>query len=212
MVFPLTVFYFVLVLVINDQPLIDPFTAAGRESFSGTANLYIMFGLIPLLVKNALTYSTEQQASWVFFSAPIRRIKLVDTAGTLIVAFFLIPYTLLVFGVFTALTGAVLHSMQHFLIIMLIMLVLTDFLLYAFPDLPFSREYRRGQRGAGIILRAVIVIMVLPPLLHLMVRFVYPDQFRYWGAAGALVLLWYAVRRTGRRYAERKLQRQEFAG
>jgi len=211
MIFPLTVFYFIMVLFINNEPISDPFTDAGRENFLSTANLYIMFSIIPLLVKNALTYSTEKSASWIFFSAPIKRIKLIDTARTFLLMFFVIPYTLIIFSVFVSFTGALFHSIQHFLVIMLILLILIDILLYYFPEIPFSKDYKRGQNGAVIFFRVIAVIIIFPQVLNFLVTVMYQSAAAYWSGIGILFVLWFGVHILGKLYADKVLRQKDFS-
>lgn len=209
-IIPVTVLYVALIVVVNRAPIIDPFTQAGRAGFSATILLYLALGFYPIYVKNALSYSSQAEASWLFHSSPADPLLILRAARRFILVYFIAPYLLLFAVAYAVSTHAYLHTAQHFVAIALLVLIETDLLLLFAPQIPFSRKPAAGRRGAGMFLRIFAGLVLLAPI-YVLVYFVYPHPAAYWAALAVLVACLVAVRLTGRRYAARRLSREEFA-
>jgi hypothetical protein len=207
-IIPVTILYVGIILFANRAPILDPFTAAGRAGFASTLLLYLAVGFFPTYVKNALTFSNQSEASWLFHASPANRLLILRAARRFILVFFITPYLVMLTVLYAILTREILHTLMHFAAITLLVLIETDVLLLFSPRLPFSRPLTAGRRGGGPIARMLAGVIILLPI-YLMVVFVYPYPLAVWlclaGLAG--VLTW--VRIAGRRHAAWKLEREE---
>jgi hypothetical protein len=209
MIIPVTILYVGLIVVVNRVPLLDPFTAAGRAGFSATILLYLAVGFFPVYVKNALSYSTDAEAAWLLFTSPADPLRIVAAARRFIVVFFIAPYLLLLAVMYAVMTGAVVHTAQHFAMIAVLVMIETDILLLFFPQMPFSRKPAAGRRSGAMLLRMLAGVVILVPIL-LIVTFIYPFSWGYWPMLALLAAVMVVVRVTGGRHAARKLAREEF--
>ncbi len=207
---PVTVLYLFLVLFVYNTPILDPFTPRGRDTFTGTLLVYLAVGFFPSYLKNALTYSNQAEAGWILHSSPADPRLVLRAARRFILLFFIAPYLGVLGLVYMVMTGAVAHTLQHFAVISLLILMETDFILFFFPQMPFSRQAATGRRSGAALLRLVSGVIVLLPIF-LFVYFVYPFEAAYWASLAGLAALMIAMRLFGERYAARKLSSEEFA-
>jgi hypothetical protein len=198
----------VLIHVDNRAPIIDPFTPAGRAGFGPTILLYLALGFYPIYVKNALSYSSQADASWLLHSSPADPLLIIRAARRFILVYFIAPYLVLFSAAYAVATRSYLHTAVHFAAITLLVLIETDLLLLFAPQIPFSRAPTRGRRSGGMLLRMLAGLVLLGPI-SLLVYFVYPLPGACWAALGLLVAGLIVVRVTGRRYAARRLGREE---
>jgi hypothetical protein len=207
-IIPVTVLYVGIIILVNRAPLLDPFTAAGRATFGATILLYLAVGFYPAYMKNALTYSSSASASWLLTCSPADPLLILRAARRFILVFFILPYLLALGAAYAIFTGQLGHTIQHFVVIALLVLIETDILLLFFPQIPFSRPATTGRRGGAMLLRMLAGLVILLPI-YLMVLFVYPRPSAYWIALAVLLALAAGVRILGGRYAGAKLAREE---
>ncbi len=208
-IIPVTVLYVGIIIFANHAPILDPFTAAGRAGFGSTILLYLAVGFFPTYVKNALTFSSQSEASWLFHASPADRLLILRAARRFILVFFIAPYLLLLSVLYAVLTGSIAHTLQHFTAIALLVLIETDLLLFFSPRLPFSRALSAGRRGGGALVRMLAGVVILLPI-YLLVVFVYTSPIASWLALATLAAVLAGVRAAGRRHAARRLEREEF--
>jgi len=208
-IIPVTVLYVVIILFAHRAPIADPFTQAGRAGFGSTMLLYLAVGFFPTYMKSALTYSGQAEASWIFSVSPANRLLILRAARRFILVFFVTPYMILLGVLHAVLTHAVLHTVQHFAVIAVLVLIEIDVLLLFFPRMPFSRMTAAGRRGAGPLVRMLAGVILLLPLF-LMVDFVYPSTVAYWAALAGLCIAMVILRLVGNQHAARRLGAEEF--
>jgi hypothetical protein len=208
-IIPVTILYVGIILFVNRSPILDPFTSAGKAGFSSTILLYLAVGFFPVYVKNALTFSGQSEASWLFHASPADRLLILRAARRFILLFFIAPYLVMLTVVYAILTREIPHTLIHFAAITFLVLIETDLLLLFAPRLPFSRPLTAGRRGGGPIVRMLAGAVILVPI-YLLVLFVYPYPLVTWLCLGGLAVILTAVRITGRRHAARKLERAEY--
>jgi hypothetical protein len=205
---PITLLYLGIILFVNQTSLLDPFTAAGRDSFPQTFLLYLAIGFFPSYVKSALTHSNASDTHWIFLASPADRLKLLAAARTFISIFFITPYLLALAAVYFGFTHALLHTLQHFMVITLLVIIETDVLLLFFPELPFSKPAQTGTRSVQMLTRIVSAFIAPVPVM-LLVYFVYPKPLLYWIVLAALAITLVIIRATGMKFAVSRLERQE---
>ena len=185
-----------------------------RGTLAGSGNLGLVtlaVLLFPATLKLHLGRSEAFRASWVFFSSPADRTRLVRSAKNVLVVFFLAPYLLFVgvlltlFGhdpayvaVYVCFTGLVSH-------LILLLATLAD------PELPFSKPMAKGRRS-GVTLLTLIIIGAAGGLLPLLLNRLYRNGTALAIAFGAVVLLSLLVHRLTRVRVERQAARLEFEG
>lgn len=209
-IIPVTVLYVGIIVLANRVPLLDPFTPAGRATFGATILLYLAVGFYPSYMKNALTYSSSASASWLLTCSPADPLLILRAARRFILVFFILPYLVALAAAYAIFTGQIGHTIQHFMVIALLVLIETDILLLFSPQLPFSLPATTGRRGGAVLLRVLAGVVILVPL-YLMVLFVYPHPAAYWIALAVLMAIAAGVRVLGGRYAGAKLAREELS-
>ncbi len=207
-IIPITVAYIGVILLVNRTPLLDPFTPQGRATFAATLMLYIGIGVYPALVKGALTFTNDASVGWVFFASPADPLLLLRAARRFILVFFIAPYLLVLGAAYALFTGALWHTLQHFILIACLVVIETDVMLFFFPQRPFSIEAAAGQQGGAMLLQTLAGMLILLPL-YLLVILVYPHPFAFWPALAGIVACLAVVRVMGRRYAASRLSREE---
>ena len=210
-IIPVTVLYVGIIVLANRVPLLDPFTPAGRATFGATILLYFAVGFYPSYMKNALTYSSSASASWLLSCSPAEPLLILRAARRFILVFFILPYLVALAAAYAVFTGQVGHTIQHFVVIALLVLIETDILLLFSPQIPFSRPATTGRRGGTVLLRMLAGAVILLPI-YLMVLFVYPHPGVYWIAVAVLLGCAAGVRIIGGRYAGRKLSLLDLGG
>jgi hypothetical protein len=206
---PITVLYVLIILVMQRAPILDPFTPEGRSTFVKTLLLYFAMGFFPTYIKNALTYSAQAESAWIFYTSPADRLLILRAARRFILVFFIAPYLALLAGLYMVVTKEIIHSLQHFAAVALLIVIEIDVMLLFFPQIPFSRQATAGRRSGAALLRLFAGAIVLLPM-YCLVSFAYPSTAAYWGSLAGLCAVMFAVRILGGRYAAAKLSREEF--
>jgi hypothetical protein len=208
-IIPLSIVYFILVFVNSASGIHDPFTPLGVSTFASTIPLYVAIGFFPFYMKNALSYSSFAEASWIFYVAPYNRVKLIDAAWKFIFVFFLVPYFAIIIGAFIVMTKSVIGIMLHFFIVFLLSIIQTDIFLYFFAELPFSKKYQKGKGIFALYLR-MLVAPLLPVPLFFFVYFFYNDILSFVLLVISLCIVSIIVRIMGRKRAAKRLNREEY--
>ncbi len=181
---------------------------------SGPRNLMLVtlaVLLFPATLKLHLGRSEAFRASWVFFSSPADRTRLVRSAKNVLTVFFVVPYLAFVgvlltlfhydpgfVAVYILFTGLVSH-------LVLMLATLID------PELPFSKPMAKGRGGAATLFTIMVIGVVgslLPLLLERLVRSAAVMAIAFAVVIGLSLL----VRRLTRVRVERQAARLEFEG
>lgn len=206
-VLSMTIFYFILVVFINRAPIEDPFTVSGRITFIETYLIYTAIGLSVLMVKNQVSYSTDAAASWFLYTAPVQRGRYVKAARNLALRIIFFPYLFAIASVYALFTGNILHTIMHFTVVTLILLIATSIVFYLLPMVPFSAMRQRGQNFKSFVLNIMIAV-AFPLLLIPVVYYVYPYLQFYPMLLGGLIIIIFFLERFGPRLADRILRKQ----
>jgi hypothetical protein len=204
MVVPLTLFMLVSTVFINHVRVLDPFIDQGKAAFPSTLLLYMAIAMFPFSVKVALTHSMEAEASWLIAASPADRILLLRAMRRFALVFFIIPYLLFLGVVFLVLTHSVVHTVQHFAVVGILVVMETDLIIYFRPEMPFSIQTIPGTLSGQVFLQLLPAAIVIVVLL-LIVLVVYPYPLVYWLVLGALIGSMMLVRTLGRRAAATRL-------
>jgi hypothetical protein len=208
-VISLTLIYFLIVVIGNRAPIIDPFTQAGRTVYPDTFFIYLAISFLPISLKDILSSSSQGEASWIFFSTPVDRVKFLLAGRSMILWYFSLPYLVAMGVVFAVLSGEIIHTVMHFTTIFLLVLILLDGNILFFPELPFSRVPQKGRQGRMVLIR-LGVATIFPAVLSIFVLFLYQALYSYVAGLAGLLLIWAAIQYMGRKHAAKKLAMAEY--
>ena len=167
---PVTLVY--LLLALDDGGLADPFVGSDIAA-RGLGMVHFAVLGMPLVLMEHLFRSESYRASWIFFSTPVDRARLIVHVGNSVTIFFLLPYLAALAAVFAWAFGDVRHAAGHAFVLGLISYGGIQTLLLAVPRLPFSEPVRKGARvGAfmGILLLAIVVAALLDIMMFVYAR------------------------------------------
>jgi hypothetical protein len=162
-ILPMTLLY--VFIGIGDGNMRDPFVGGrGGTPFSLVTVAVLMF---PSILKQALTYSEQFRASWIFFACPSDRLQIIRSAKSVVLMYFLIPYLLFVSAIYVFFIG--IASIGHILIHMALLGLISHLVLQAYvlldPELPFSRPMQTGRRS-GTVIGFMLVMGLVSGLLQ----------------------------------------------
>lgn len=172
-ILPLTVFY--LFMALSSGPIPDPFLA-GLKGFGNSVLVYLAVLLFPLMLQTNLRNSDHYQASWIFFASPMQRDRLVLAAKNFVVVYFLLPYLLLIGGLFCYFYAALWHAGVQLLVLALVAHLVLQIAVFVSPEVPFSRPVKKGERSARMLLIMMIMPIVSLGLLSGIFLLVYPSR------------------------------------
>ncbi len=207
-ILPMTLLY--LYLSLRDGPLPDPFVDLGFGA-GGLWLLHLLAVAGPQWLLESLFRSPSFRAAWIFFTAPVDLARLVVHTGHCIAVFALLPYVVVLGGIFAWAFGDVPHAVAHAAVIGLISNLAIQARLMFSPRLPFSEPFVKGGFNANVLL-GMVGFGLLVGLLPLPLRFAYASTgatiatFLLLAVANASLPL-IAARRIGPR-----LRRLEFTG
>jgi ABC-2 type transport system permease protein len=203
---PMTVIY--LLIGLRDGTVHDPFLPAPRGGPSPVTMVLIM---MPSLLKLHLTRSEGFRASWVFFASPADRVKIVRASKDVLVAFFLVPYLIVLALVYTYMVGNLWHVAVHLALQGLLGYLVLQVAMLIDPALPFSRPARKG--GNSIVMLVFLAAMgALSALLNAYSSTLYASLRSTLAAFAAMLLAGVIVDRLTRARVERQTASLEFEG
>lgn len=207
-ILPATLLYFFM--AVRDGPLPDPFVELGF----GAMRLWLLhFAAIafPLSMLETLFRSDSFPASWIFFSTPADRARLVVNAGLCVTLFMIAPFVLVFLGIFAWSFGNLWHASAHTLVLGLIAHLAVQVMLLVAPRLPFSLPTKKGSRMAtifGMIVVGTVIALFLPLALWL----AYSRTAFTIAYIGVLAALGAIMPLLVRRGVRSRVERLEFAG
>lgn len=207
---PLTLFY--LFMGIRDgNMVVDPLAPDPGAKSSGNFLFYFAVAIMPFIVVSSTGYSSSAAASWVFFSSPAERTKLVMASGKFAILFFCLPYALLLVGILGYFFGNYLHSFLHCLVLFLMMVLLVRFNIILIPRIPFSVPARTGQRQMIYIIGMFVPMAFIIVPMMLLSKFGYGGVFGYSAIVAALSLLIALAGLVLQQLIPRRLAKLEYA-
>jgi ABC-2 type transport system permease protein len=163
-ILPMTLLY--LFLAAGDGAIRDPLAAAPvvtgsrRGSGPGFSLVTMAVMMFPSMLKMSLSRSDAFRASWVFFACPADRTRMIRSAKSVLVVFYLFPYLAFVAALYTYMIGNVWHVLVHTLLLGLLSHLCLQVLVLMDPDLPFSRPPQKGQQSAMVFMFMFVITFV----------------------------------------------------
>lgn len=167
--------------------------------------------LFPAIIKMQLGRSEAFRASWVFFTTPADRTRVIRSSKNVLVAWFLLPYLAFVGALLVWFTGSISYVVLYLIVIGLashLALVLVSFLD---PELPFSKPVTKGSNTRsmfGTMLALGIFGAFLPFLLRMLQGNVLASAI----AISVIIAITWFVDRMMRLRVERQAHALEFEG
>jgi hypothetical protein len=167
-ILPLTIIYLLMGLS-RSGAIADPFRTGDPSRGLGMVTIAMM--MFPAMLKMSLGRSDAFRASWIFFSTPSDRTRLIAAAKNVLVVTFLIPYVAAVALVVGYFSENVPHLLIHLSLIALLSHLVLQVITIFDPELPFSRPLAKGRSSTRVfvIVMCVSVGAVFFPLVAPMI-------------------------------------------
>ena len=203
---PFTLLY--MIMGIRNGAVADPF-ATGRAAQAWPLTMAVLAS--PGMLRMLLTRSEAFRASWIFFTCPGDRMKIARSSKDVLVAFFLIPYLLVVSIIYSYVVGNVAHVLVHVAFLGLLAHLVLQIGLLLDPALPFSRPMQKNTNAAVFFGFTAITV-----LLSLFIQFysarIYSNPTSTIVAVVVIVLIGVALDLLTRARVNRQAQLLEFEG
>lgn len=197
-------------IAMRQGPLPDPFVDLGEFSYGLVVMNFAAIGF-PLVVAELLSMTKSWRASWIFFTLPADRAKLVVNAGLCVTLFLIAPIALLIGGVLVWSLGSPWHAAAHALVLALLAHLAVQARQLAGPHLPFSRPPLKGGTMAHT-LGGLFVFAVIGVFLPLFFGVVYSATAVTVTFVGLLLLAAVTAPAVVRAGIRLRMERREFAG
>jgi ABC-2 type transport system permease protein len=203
---PFTVLY--MVLGVRNGVVADPFTAT-RNMQAWPLTMAVLAS--PAMLRMLLTRSDAFRASWIFFTCPSDRMRIARSSKDVLVAFFLIPYLLVVSAIYAYVVGNVVHVLVHIAFLGLLAHLVLQIALLLDPALPFSRPMQQ-TRVTGFFLAFTFATILVSLFVQFYSVRIYGDITWTIAAVAIIVLIGFVIDLLTRARVSRQAQLLEFEG
>ncbi|MEE9443155.1 MAG: hypothetical protein V3V99_10880 [candidate division Zixibacteria bacterium] len=138
------IIYLLLGLVLHGGETSDLFAVDKNRANMLHILFTLAMGLLPFLIGSAIVGSKDWQASWVFFSIPVDRMKLVNSVSHLVMLVSILPLAILEYAIYIILIGNPFHAFLHTINLVAYGLCALAFLNLIVVELPFSSKPASG--------------------------------------------------------------------
>jgi hypothetical protein len=170
---PLTVMY--LYMGMDHGPLADPFVVRGG-GFGNSFLVYLAVLMFPPMLMMNLTASDSYQASWIYYSTPADRGRLVRGAKDFVFMYFVLPYLAFIGAVFQYYFRNLWHVVLNLCVLGLLSHFFLQLAVFLNPLLPFSQPARKGRRTAGYMMAILFGPIGAILLLFVLSRWIFPNR------------------------------------
>jgi hypothetical protein len=125
--------------------LADPFVFGQGDPFGGPMIVQMVVFFLPTTLRQTLLTSANYQASWMFFTTPADRTRLLMSARDAIALLVLAPIFVLLVGVFEYTFGNIWHAFLHTLVLACLSYLVLQITVLIKPALPFSVPPGKGS-------------------------------------------------------------------
>jgi hypothetical protein len=154
----------------------DPFLAgAEARGFDFIAMAVLMF---PTMVTQQFAGSDAHTASWIYFTGPADRGRLIVALKDVITAFFMVPYVVFLALLFAWQFGDVTHAVIHAVCLGLVSHLVLQLALLAAPRLPFASEPQKSTGGVLAMTLMIASIVGGTAVIFWLKRSIYGDWTR----------------------------------
>lgn len=203
---PFTLLY--MVLGVRNGAVADPFTAT-RNMQAWPLTMAVLAS--PAMLRMLLTRSDAFRASWIFFTCPSDRMRIARSSKDVLVAFFLVPYLLVVSAIYAYVVGNVVHVLVHVAFLGLLAHLVLQIALLLDPALPFSRPMQQ-TRVTGFFLAFTFATILVSLFIQFYSARIYSDITWTIAAVAIVVLIGLVIDLLTRARVSRQAQLLEFEG
>lgn len=197
---PLIIFYLVLSYIIAGTNVKDPFNPLPDMQGMTTALFCFVAVIAPSMILSIFTVSKEWQASWVFFSTPLDRLKMILSMGRIAATITIVPISIIMLILYIIMLGNILHAIL--MTIALVMISMTSLALSQVFSIkpPFASESPVGSEMGKFVQSLLTSLLVFGgPIAWISLKGF--EEYWHWGVlvAGLLILNWLISRGRSRR-------------
>jgi hypothetical protein len=203
---PFTLLY--MFMGVRNGAVADPFVS-GRNVQAWPLTMAVLTS--PAMLRMLLTRSDAFRASWIFFASPGDRMKIVRSSKDVLVAFFLIPYLLVVSAFYSYVVGNVVHVLVHVTFLGLLAHLILQIALLFDPALPFSRPMQ-PTRTTGVFIGFALITILVSVFIQFYSARIYRDLTSMIMAVVVIVLAGVVIDLVTRARVSRQTELLEFEG
>jgi hypothetical protein len=203
---PFTLLY--LLMGLRSGGAADPFS--GARAMQGWPMTMAVLAS-PAMLRMLLTRSDAFRASWIFFTCPGDRMRIVRSSKDVLVAFFLIPYLVLVAAIYSYVIGNVTHVLIHVGFLGLLAHLVLQIGLLLDPALPFSKPMQKG-RSTGLFFGFTFVTILVSLFIQFYAATMYSSVTATISAVVVILLIGAIIDWLTRARVQRQAQLLEFEG
>lgn len=203
---PFTLLY--LLIGLRNGGATDPFS--GARAMQGWPMTMAVLAS-PAMLRMLLTRSDSFRASWIFFTCPGDRMRIARSSKDVLVAFFLIPYLVLVAAIYSYVIGNVTHVLIHVGFLGLLAHLVLQVALLLDPALPFSRPMQKG-RNTGLFFGFTFVTILVSLFIQFYAATMYSSVTATMSAVVVILLIGAVIDWLTRARVQRQAQLLEFEG
>ena len=168
---------------------VDPFTATPRERAGGLTMPILALVMVPMHVYQTIASTTQDDASWLYFTTPADRRRIITAARDVVAMYVLLPLVLALGVFYAGVYRHPLHAMAHCLFLGVFAILSLQANVFLKPQLPFSVPMLHNQRAPFSIGTMVLMMLVMTPLALVAQHF----AFRTWTAMTVVLLVLLAM-------------------
>ena len=203
---PFTLLY--MVMGVRNGAIADPF-ASTRTIQAWPLTMAVLAS--PTMLRMLLTRSDAFRASWIFFTCPGDRMKIARSSKDVLVAFFLIPYLLVVSLIYGYVVGNIVHVLVHVTFLGLLAHLVLQIALLLDPALPFSRPMQQ-TRVTGFFLGFTLVTILGSLFIQFFAARIYSSAASTVAAIAVILVIGFVIDLLTRARVQRQAQLLEFEG
>ena len=203
---PFTLLY--ILMGVRSGAVADPFSAT-RTMQGWPMTMAVLAS--PAMLRMLLTRSDAFRASWIFFTCPGDRMRIARSSKDVLVAFFLIPYLLLVAAIYSYVVGNVAHVLVHVAFLGLLAHLVLQIALLLDPALPFSKPMQKGQ-STSLFFGFTFVTILVSLFIQFYASTMYSSVTATLAAVAGIVLFGVIIDWLTRARVHRQAQLLEFEG
>lgn len=144
----------------------DPFVHGSDSSNMMGIFFALGMGMIPYAMHLNIQYSPSWQAAWIFYAAPVDRLKIVLAVKRLIIILFFIPIGILITIGLAILFHNILHAILQVIFMMMVAIVGLTVVNSLMIHLPFSVEKSQSSNMPEIWIGSILgIIVVAAPII-----------------------------------------------
>ena len=156
---------------------VDPFLVSGHERVGGLTMPLAALVMVPMQVYQTIATSVAHEASWLYFTTPADRARIVTSARDAIAVYVLGPLLLLLCAFYVYAFGHVGHAAVHCVFLGLLAYMSLQLAVLIAPRLPFSLPMLPQRHSPFPIGTMFLLILVMMPLSLLLQHFAYRTRF-----------------------------------